>query len=85
MPIVSTDAAQARERLFHIIETLDDNRVIGLYEFLKDEDDANDFIYTSEIKARIEKVRDDYKNGKMENFLTDNQFKDRLKQLRSAK
>lgn len=83
---ITTDAATAREKLHHIIDEIEDVRVINLYEFLKDEDETfGDFIYTGEVKARIAKVRDDYANGRMENFLNEEQFHDELKHLRSGK
>ena len=86
MAVIATNAATARERLHHIIDEIEDVRVINLYEFLKNEDEASDdFVYTGEVKARIAKVRDDYANGRMENFLNEEQFHDELKHLRSGK
>jgi hypothetical protein len=86
MATITADAATARERLHHIIDEIEDTRVINLYEFLKDEDNTvEDFVYTGEVKARIAKVRDDYANGRKESFLTGKQFRDQLKQLRSGK
>jgi hypothetical protein len=86
MATIAADAATARERLHHIIDEIEDTRVINLYEFLKDEDNTvEDFVYTGEVKARIAKVRDDYANGRKESFLTEKQFRDQLKQLRSGK
>ena len=86
MAAIATNAATARERLHHIIDEIEDVRVINLYEFLKDEDETfDDFVYTGEVKARIAKVRDDYANGRMENFLNGEQFYDELKHLRSGK
>ncbi len=80
-----TDAAIARERLHHIIDEIEDIRVINLYEFLKDEEDKDDFIYTNEVKTRIEKVRDDYASERMENFLTEEQLHSRLELLGRGK
>lgn len=86
MAAIVMDAATARERLHHIIDKIEDVRVINLYEFLKDEDEAfDDFVYTSEVKARITNVRDDYANGRMESFLNEEQFHHELKHLRSGK
>lgn len=63
MAIITADAA--RERLHHIIDEIEDTRVINLYEFLKDEDDAvEDFVYTGEVKARLAKVRDDVRKNR---------------------
>ena len=86
MAAITSDAATVREKLHHIIDEIEEVRVINLYEFLKDEDERfDDIVYTGEGKERIAKVRDDYANGRMENFLNEEQFHDELKHLRSGK
>lgn len=87
MATIVMDAATARERIIHFLEEIEDTCVISLYEFLKVEmnEEEDDFIYTGEVKTRIEKVRDDYTNGRLENFLTEEQFHGSLEQLRSGK
>lgn len=69
----------ARERLHHIIDEIEDARVINLYEFLKDEDDG---IYSDEFVAELDKRWENYKNGGKS--YNEEEFKERTSKLRTS-
>ena len=60
--IATTDAATARERLHHIIDEIEDERVIGLYIAFSSEI-GEDWEYPAELKAQLDEDYEAVKNG----------------------
>ena len=86
MEAIETSPATARERLLYLVQALIDNieddKILEIYASVSNDDNVE---YSDEIKSRIEKVRNDYTNKKMDNFFTETQFHQQLQQLRSRK
>lgn len=80
MSAIIRDAAAAREKIIQFIETIEDRRVISLYEFLRAEIDNDDWEYPLELKEQLDNVEDDIINNKREEFLTQDEFKQYVKQ-----
>jgi hypothetical protein len=80
MSAIIRDAATAREKIIQFIETIEDRRVISLYEFLKAEIDNDDWEYPVELKAQLDDVENDIVNNKRQEFVTQDEFKQYMKQ-----
>jgi hypothetical protein len=58
---ITVNSTTARKRLHHIIDEIEDTRVINLYELLKDYDD--NLICTDEFIKELDDDYEDYLNG----------------------
>ncbi|MEO6453084.1 MAG: hypothetical protein ABIN97_03380 [Ginsengibacter sp.] len=74
------NTSSLRRQLHNYLEIADDKKIKAIYVMMENEIIESTLEYTDELKAELDKLSADYKNGKSK-FITAKQSKMRIKKL----
>jgi hypothetical protein len=74
------DTSILRQQLHNYLEVADDKKIKAIYTIIEKDIQENDFEYSDELKAELDKRYRDYKNGSAE-MITASESKKRIEKL----
>ncbi len=79
------DTATIRQQLHNYLELADDRKINALYTIIEKDIQENEFEYSDDLKAKLDKRYSEYKNGSAK-MITASESKKRIEKiLKSAK